>query len=223
MRVLCPVLILVLLSACSGRPGGYGTGWDGRRGYDGNGDYGYDLAASRAAAATYRAHAARSYPAPGRPEDPWRPYISEAAARHAVPERWIREVMRQESGGRLFAADGSLITSRAGAMGLMQVMPRTYDTLRRRHGLGDDPYEPRDNILAGAAYIREMYDRFGAPHFLAAYNAGPERVEAYRKRGVEARLPAGWVDVLVRRGAWSFGPTLWSTLTMTRRTAAIGV
>ncbi|MBV1798712.1 transglycosylase SLT domain-containing protein [Siccirubricoccus sp. G192] len=215
--------MLVLLSACSGRPGGYGTGWDGRRGYDGNGDYGYDLAASRAAAATYRAHAARSYPAPGRPEDPWRPYISEAAARHAVPERWIREVMRQESGGRLFAADGSLITSRAGAMGLMQVMPRTYDTLRRRHGLGDDPYEPRDNILAGAAYIREMYDRFGAPHFLAAYNAGPERVEAYRKRGVEARLPAGWVDVLVRRGAWSFGPTLWSTLTMTRRTAAIGV
>jgi soluble lytic murein transglycosylase-like protein len=89
-----------------------------------------------------------------------------------VPERWIREVMRQESGGR------SEATSPVGAMGLMQVMPGTYDALRRRHGLGGDPYEPRDNILAGAAYLREMHDRFGAPAFLAAYNAGPERVDA---------------------------------------------
>ena len=100
------------------------------------------------------------------------PHIREAAARHAVPERWIREVMRQESGGRSDA------TSPVGAMGLMQVMPGTYDALRRRHRLGDDPYEPRDNILAGAAYLREMHDRFGAPAFLAAYNAGPERVDA---------------------------------------------
>ncbi|MBL6459465.1 lytic transglycosylase domain-containing protein [Belnapia sp. T6] len=180
MRAFGPVLALLLISACSGRPGGqYGTSWDGRRGYDGNGDYGYDVTASRAAAASYRVHAARSYSVPGPSEDPWGPHIREAAARHGIPERWIREVMRQESGGRLHTADGSLITSRAGAMGLMQVMPRTYDTLRHRHGLGDDPYEPRDNILAGAAYIREMYDRFGAPHFLAAYNAGPDRVEAY--------------------------------------------
>ncbi len=87
--------------------------------------------------------------------------------------------MRQESGGRLLAADGTLTTSGAGAMGLMQVMPETYDTLRRSQGLGDDPYEPRDNILAGAAYIREMFDRFGAPGFLAAYNAGPNRLDAY--------------------------------------------
>jgi hypothetical protein len=64
-------------------------------------------------------------------------------------------------------------------MGLMQVMPTTYDMLRQRYALGDDPYEPHDNILAGAAYIREMYDRFGAPAFLAAYNAGPDRVDAY--------------------------------------------
>jgi D-alanyl-D-alanine carboxypeptidase len=80
--------------------------------------------------------------------------------------------MRQESGGRAGA------TSPVGAMGLMQVMPGTYDALRRRHGLGDDPYEPRDNIMAGAAYLREMHNRFGAPAFLAAYNAGPERVDA---------------------------------------------
>jgi hypothetical protein len=60
----------------------------------------------------------------------------------------------------------------------MQVMPRTYDTLQARYGLGSDPYEPRDNILAGAAYIREMHDRYGAPGFLAAYNAGPDRLDA---------------------------------------------
>ena len=169
-----PILLLLLLSACAGGHGGGGAlRWDGRRGYDGNGDYGYDPDAPRAAAA-YRARAAaRSYPTPGPPDDPWGPHIREAAARHAVPERWIREVMRQESGGRADA------TSRAGAMGLMQVMPGTYAMLRRRHALGDDPYEPRDNVMAGAAYIRAMHDRFGAPAFLAAYNAGPERVEAW--------------------------------------------
>jgi D-alanyl-D-alanine carboxypeptidase len=58
-------------------------------------------------------------------------------------------------------------------------MPTTYDELRVRHGLGDDPYDPHNNVLAGTAYIREMYDRFGAPGFLAAYNAGPDRVDSY--------------------------------------------
>ena len=51
--------------------------------------------------------------------------------------------------------------------------------MRQRHQLGDDPYDPHNNILAGTAYIREMYDRFGSPGFLAAYNAGPERVQNY--------------------------------------------
>lgn len=171
--------LLVLLSAC-GAPAPYGgIAWDGRRGYDGSGDYGYDPAASRAEAGAYRAHAARRYTIPGPPEDPWGPHIREAATRFGIPETWVREVMRQESGGRLYASDGSLITSGAGAMGLMQVMPGTYDRLRRIHRLGSDPYEPRDNILAGAAYLREMHDRFGSPYFLAAYNAGPERVELY--------------------------------------------
>lgn len=66
-------------------------------------------------------------------------------------------------------------TSRVGAMGLMQVMPATYAELRARHGLGPDAYDPRDNVLAGAAYLRELYDRFGPTGFLAAYNAGPGR------------------------------------------------
>lgn len=104
-------------------------------------------------------------------------YIAEVAQRFAVPERWIRAVMQAES------ANDPRAVSRAGAMGLMQIMPRTWDELRVRYGLGEDPFEPRDNILAGAAYMREMYDRFGAPGFLAAYNAGPERYAEHLATG----------------------------------------
>ena len=121
------------------------------------------------------------YPPPGPPEDPWGPYVREAAARFGVPGHWVRAVMHQESGGQQQA------TSSAGAMGLMQVMPATYEGLRERYQLGDDPYDPHNNILAGTAYIREMYDRFGSPGFLAAYNAGPDRVDNYLAR--RAALP----------------------------------
>ncbi|MFN4090359.1 MAG: lytic transglycosylase domain-containing protein [Alphaproteobacteria bacterium] len=118
------------------------------------------------------------YAPPGPPEDPWGPYITEAAARFGVPEIWIREVMRQESGGRQYI-NGRLTTSRVGAAGLMQVMPATYAELAAQHGLGPDRYHPRDNILAGTAYIRDMHDRYGFPSFLAAYNAGPGRLESH--------------------------------------------
>ena len=114
--------------------------------------------------------------------DQWEPLIAESSWRFGVPETWIRSVMRAESGGQTLL-DGHPITSRAGAMGLMQVMPDTYDEMRRRHGLGADPYNPQDNVLAGAAYLREMYDRYGYPGFLAAYNAGPERYDDYLMRG----------------------------------------
>ena len=99
--------------------------------------------------------------------------VAEAAQRFAVPEHWIRAVMRVESG---FRADA---VSPKGAMGLMQVMPATYADLRQRYGLGADPFAVRDNVLAGAAYLREMYDRYGARGVLAAYNAGPARYEAH--------------------------------------------
>jgi cell division septation protein DedD len=114
-----------------------------------------------------------TYDAPGPAHDPWGPYIQQASRRFDVPERWIREVMRQESGGRVSA------TSRVGAMGLMQVMPGTYAELTRRYGLGGDAYHPWDNIMAGTAYLREMYELYGSPAFLAAYNAGPRRLEEY--------------------------------------------
>ena len=84
--------------------------------------------------------------------------------------------MQAESGGQTLL-NGRPITSRAGAMGLMQLMPETYKEMRQRYGLGPDPYDPRDNILAGAAYLRQMYNRYGAPGFLAAYNAGPTRLD----------------------------------------------
>jgi hypothetical protein len=124
-------------------------------------------------ASTRSASRPMGYDPPGPSGDPWGPYIREASRRFDVPERWVREVMRQESGGR------STATSHAGAMGLMQVMPGTYAELRRRHDLGSDPYHPYDSIMAGTAYIREMYDLYGSPAFLAAYNAGPRRLEDY--------------------------------------------
>jgi len=108
--------------------------------------------------------------------------IEEASRRFAIPPAWVRGVMRIESGGRTML-DGRPITSPTGAMGLMQVMPATFAQLSGRYGLGSDPYDPRANILAGTAYLREMYDRFGAAHFLAAYNAGPGRVDDHLRNG----------------------------------------
>ncbi|WP_233279870.1 lytic transglycosylase domain-containing protein [Caulobacter vibrioides] len=95
--------------------------------------------------------------------------VSEAASRFGLPEAWIYAVMRQESGGRADAV------SPKGAMGLLQLMPATWRELTLELGLGNDPYDVRANVLAGAAYLRRMYDRFGSPGFLAAYNAGPQR------------------------------------------------
>ncbi|MCD1635453.1 lytic transglycosylase domain-containing protein [Martelella mediterranea] len=138
---------------------------------------------------------ASAQPAPaGRPEfrDPIAAHIAKAAQRFGIPERWIVAVMGAESAGDARAV------SHAGAQGLMQVMPATWDDLRIRHRLGSDPFDPRDNILAGAAYLREMYDRYGTiPAMLAAYNAGPDRYDEYLATG--RPLPAetrAYVDLL---------------------------
>src|SRR5258708_28324932 len=104
-------------------------------------------------------------------------FVTEASKRFTVPERWIRAVMCVESDGKQRAR------SSKGAMGLMQIMPKTWADLRARYGLGADPFDPHDNILAGAAYIRELHDRYGAPGFLAAYNAGPARYERHLATG----------------------------------------
>ena len=109
---------------------------------------------------------------------PYAAHIAEASQRFGIPEHWIRAVLRAESAGDVRAI------SSAGAMGLMQVMPDTWAGLRARHRLGRDPYQPRDNILAGTAYLREMWDRYGnVGAMLAAYNAGPGRYDEHRSTG----------------------------------------
>ena len=108
---------------------------------------------------------------------PYASFVRDAAQRFGVPASWIGAVMAIESGGDVLAL------SPQGAMGLMQIMPRTWAGLRARHGLGDNPYDPRDNILAGAAYLRELHERYGSPGFLAAYNAGPERYDDHLETG----------------------------------------
>ncbi len=167
IRLLSSAAAVALLSACASKP----------------------QISAQQESSTYLSRAGRSYTPPGPADDPWGPYIHEASIKYDVPQRWIREVMHQESGGHLYGHGGNLITSGAGAMGLMQVMPGTYDELRARYAeLGDDPFDPHNNILAGTAYIREMYDIYGAPGFLAAYNAGPGRLDDYLTRS--RTLPA---------------------------------
>lgn len=126
-------------------------------------------------------------PAYADPVDIWRPHIAEASSRFGIPEGWIIRVMRAESGGKTMR-NGHPITSHAGAMGLMQLMPGTWGLLRDIYGLGSDPHAPRDNIIAGTAYLRMMYDQFGYPGLFGAYNAGPGRYASYL-RG-KSRLPA---------------------------------
>ena len=126
----------------------------------------------------YESHAEHGYAPPGPPSDPWGPYINEASTRFDVPAPWIRQVMRVESGGHEYI-DGQLTVSAAGAMGLMQLEPATYNEVAAQYGLGSDPFNPYDNIMAGTAYIHAMYEIYGSPGFLAAYDAGPGRLNSY--------------------------------------------
>jgi len=104
--------------------------------------------------------------------------IAEASSRFAIPPSWIRAVIQVESSGN------PLALSPKGAIGLMQIMPATWATLQQHYHLGGDPYDPHDNVLAGTALLRELYDRFGAGGFLAAYNAGPSRYLALLTQGL---------------------------------------
>ena len=95
--------------------------------------------------------------------------IDDAAAQSGLPPALIDAVIRTESGYRPRAV------SRAGAIGLMQLMPATARSL----GV-NNPYDPRQNILGGARYLRKMYDRFRDLKLaIAAYNAGPGNVAKY--------------------------------------------
>jgi soluble lytic murein transglycosylase-like protein len=97
-------------------------------------------------------------------------WIEEAAEVYSLDPNLIRAVIDVESGG------DSNAVSHKGAQGLMQLMPETCQLL----GV-DDPFNPRQNIIGGSRYLRDMLDKFGNIELaLAAYNAGPAAVKRYR-------------------------------------------
>lgn len=119
------------------------------------------------------------------------PHVAAAAQRFGISERWIWAVMHQESRGTIRAR------SPVGAQGLMQIMPATWAMLTARYGLGSDPYDVQANILAGAAYLRLMWERYrDVGLMLAAYNAGPGRTDAYVAG--RSSLPSETVNYVAR-------------------------
>lgn len=150
------------------------------------------------------------------PVDRWSGDIAQASHRFGIPQSWIRRVIRLESGGRAVVA-GVPIVSSAGAMGLMQLMPATWREMRVSLRLGADPFDPHDNILAGAAYLRLMYDRFGYPGLFAAYNGGPARYARYLGGGGELPLET---RAYLARAAAEPAETLRPAPTPVRRPAA---
>ncbi|MFG1270444.1 lytic transglycosylase domain-containing protein [Xanthobacter versatilis] len=124
--------------------------------------------------------------------DRYADFIAEAGERFDIPVTWIRAVIRAESDGDARSA------SPKGAMGLMQIMPQTWAEVRIHYGLGEDPFDPHDNVMAGAAYLRELFDRYGNPGFLAAYNAGPGRYEASLKGRPLPQETRAYVDKLTQ-------------------------
>jgi Transglycosylase SLT domain len=141
------------------------------------GRLGIITAASVATSFPGPAHAGPASMASAGPATPWQSFVDEAASRFSVPASWIRAVIWIESNGNPKARSPN------GAVGLMQLMPDTYAELRIRYGLGPDPTDPHDNIVAGTAYLRDMHERFGTAGFIAAYNAGPQRYEDHIATG----------------------------------------
>jgi hypothetical protein len=113
----------------------------------------------------------------------WDPLVAEASKRFNVPQNWIRAVLETESGGRTMLGEKQPIVSSQGAMGLMQLMPQTYSDMRRQYGLGRDPFDPHDNIIAATAYLRWLRGKYGYPQMFAAYNDGPGNLEERMLRG----------------------------------------
>lgn len=133
--------------------------------------------------------------------NPFAAFVDEASNRFAIPMNWIGSVINVESAGDRHAK------SPRGAMGLMQIMPATWAELRERYNLGNDPYDPHDNILAGTAYLRELLDRYGSPGVFAAYNAGPSRYEEHLAGGSLPDETGAYVAKLANLLAIELPPT----------------
>lgn len=144
--------------------------------------------------------------AAGQATEPYADHIATAAERSGLAPDLIRAVLQLESAGQVRAV------SRAGAMGLMQLMPGTWREWRERLGLGTDPFDPADNIMVGAAYLRFLRDRYGEAGFLAAYNAGPGRYEqSLAGRALPPETLAYVARLSSRRGSVS-SPVDWRTV-----------
>ena len=97
--------------------------------------------------------------------------ISDASERYGVSFPLLKAIIKAESDFDPHAV------SKKGATGLMQIMPENFKPLGIR-----DPFDPWQNINAGARYFKQMYDRFKGKLALslAAYNAGPTAVDHYK-------------------------------------------
>ncbi|RXH42218.1 hypothetical protein XH94_03515 [Bradyrhizobium zhanjiangense] len=143
-------------------------------------------------------------------------FINEASQRFAIAPNWIRSVQSIESAGDVHAR------SPKGAMGLMQIMPATWAELRERYNLGNDPYDAHDNILAGTAYLRELFDRYGSPGVFAAYNAGPSRYEEHLAGGSLPDETRAYVEKLANLLAIELSPR-WTSSGQSSAAAALFV
>lgn len=127
---------------------------------------------SNGASSSSSGEARASSPNPNPDRDPtiFDTYIREAAEAYSVPFEFIKAVIRVES-----AFDPHAV-SHAGAIGLMQLMPATAESLNCA-----DPFDPQSNIMAGTQYLRLLINRYGGDInlVLAAYNAGPGAVGRY--------------------------------------------
>lgn len=108
----------------------------------------------------------------------WKAPVAKASRRFGVPVAWINAVIRVESGGHAMLSENMHMVSNKGAMGIMQVMPGTYQEMAADHRLGQDAFKPEDNIHAGAAYLRWLKGKYAYPVLFAAYNARPGQVDA---------------------------------------------
>lgn len=102
------------------------------------------------------------------PKTPFDPIIESAATRHDVDARLVRAVIQVESAYQPRAR------SSKGAMGLMQLMPKTARQYKARN-----PYDPASNVEAGTKYLKRLLDEFELPLALAAYNAGEGAVRRF--------------------------------------------